>query len=159
MYIKEADDLGQEYIIMIAIMLCGIVGHNLSVAYAAGAVIILKVLGLNQAIDILGDKGVSLGIIILTAAIFVPIATGKITIETIFECFKSPVGIVALIVGAVVAIFGYFGVDYMKASPEVATALIIGTMIGVFFFRGIPVGPLIASGVVYAIMTVWQKFF
>ncbi len=151
--------MSQEYLIMIAIVVCGVVGHNLSVAYAAGAVIILKVLGLNQAIDLLGDKGISLGIIILTAAILVPIATGKITIETILECFKSPVGIVALIVGAGVAIFGYFGVDYMKESPEVATALIIGTMIGVFFFRGIPVGPLIASGVVYAIMTVWQKFF
>ncbi len=150
--------MGQEYIIMIAIMICGVVGHNLSVAYAAGAVILLKVLGLNQAINILGEKGISLGIIILTAAIFVPIATGKITWQTILECFQSPVGIISLIVGAGVAIFGYFGVDYMKASPEVATALIIGTMIGVFFFRGIPVGPLIASGVVYAIMTLWQKF-
>ncbi len=149
--------MGQEYIIMLAILICGVVGHNMSVAYAAGAVILLKVLGLNQVIDVLGDKGVSWGIILLTAAIFVPIATGKITWGDIMHCFQSPVGIVSLIVGAGVAIFGYLGVDYMKASPEVATALIIGTMIGVFFFRGIPVGPLIASGVVYVVMTIWQK--
>lgn len=142
---------------MLAILICGVVGHNMSVAYAAGAVILLKVLGLNQVIDVLGDKGVSWGIILLTAAIFVPIATGKITWGDILHCFQSPVGIVSLIVGAGVAIFGYLGVDYMKASPEVATALIIGTMIGVFFFRGIPVGPLIASGVVYVVMTIWQK--
>lgn len=151
--------MGQEYIIMLAILICGVVGHNMSVAYAAGAVILLKVLGLNQVIDVLGDKGVSWGIILLTAAIFVPIATGKITWGDIMHCFQSPVGIVSLIVGAGVAIFGYLGVDYMKASPEVATALIIGTMIGVFFFRGIPVGPLIASGVVYVVMTIWQKLF
>lgn len=149
--------MGQEYIIMLAILICGVVGHNMSVAYAAGAVILLKVLGLNQVIDILGDKGITWGIILLTAAIFVPIATGKITWGDIMHCFQSPVGIVSLIVGAGVAIFGYLGVDYMKASPEVATALIIGTMIGVFFFRGIPVGPLIASGVVYVVMTIWQK--
>lgn len=142
---------------MLAILICGVVGHNMSVAYAAGAVILLKVLGLNQVIDILGDKGITWGIILLTAAIFVPIATGKITWGDIMHCFQSPVGIVSLIVGAGVAIFGYLGVDYMKASPEVATALIIGTMIGVFFFRGIPVGPLIASGVVYVVMTIWQK--
>ena len=129
----------------------------MSVAYAAGAVILLMVLGLNQVIDVLGDKGITWGIILLTAAIFVPIATGKITWADIMYCFQSPVGIVSLIVGAGVAIFGYLGVDYMKASPEVATALIIGTMIGVFFFRGIPVGPLIASGVVYVVMTIWQK--
>ena len=149
--------MGQEYIIMLAILICGVVGHNMSVAYAAGAVILLKVLGLNQVIDVLGDKGITWGIILLTAAIFVPIATGKITCGDIMHCFQSPVGIVSLIVGAGVAIFGYLGVDYMKASPEVATALIIGTMIGVFFFRGIPVGPLIASGVVYVVMTIWQK--
>lgn len=149
--------MGQEYIIMLAILICGVVGHNMSVAYAAGAVILLKVLGLNQVIDVLGDKGITWGIILLTAAIFVPIATGKITWGDILHCFQSPVGIVSLIVGAGVAIFGYLGVDYMKASPEVATALIIGTMIGVFFFRGIPVGPLIASGVVYVVMTIWQK--
>ena len=142
---------------MLAILICGVVGHNMSVAYAAGAVILLKVLGLNQVIDVLGDKGITWGIILLTAAIFVPIATGKITWADIMYCFQSPVGIVSLIVGAGVAIFGYLGVDYMKASPEVATALIIGTMIGVFFFRGIPVGPLIASGVVYVVMTIWQK--
>ena len=149
--------MGQEYIIMLAILICGVVGHNMSVAYAAGAVILLKVLGLNQVIDVLGDKGITWGIILLTAAIFVPIATGKITWGDIMHCFQSPVGIVSLIVGAGVAIFGYLGVDYMKASPEVATALIIGTMIGVFFFRGVPVGPLIASGVVYVAMTIWQK--
>ena len=149
--------MGQEYIIMLAILICGVVGHNMSVAYAAGAVILLKVLGLNQVIDVLGDKGVTWGIILLTAAIFVPIATGKITWADTLHCFQSPVGIVSLIVGAGVAIFGYLGVDYMKASPEVATALIIGTMIGVFFFRGVPVGPLIASGVVYVVMTIWQK--
>lgn len=142
---------------MLAILICGVVGHNMSVAYAAGAVILLKVLGLNQVIDVLGDKGITWGIILLTAAIFVPIATGNITWADILHCFQSPVGIVSLIVGAGVAIFGYLGVDYMKASPEVATALIIGTMIGVFFFRGIPVGPLIASGVVYVVMTIWQK--
>lgn len=149
--------MGQEYIIMLAILICGVVGHNMSVAYAAGAVILLKVLGLNQVIDVLGDKGITWGIILLTAAIFVPIATGKIIWADILHCFQSPVGIVSLIVGAGVAIFGYLGVDYMKASPEVATALIIGTMIGVFFFRGVPVGPLIASGVVYVVMTIWQK--
>ena len=149
--------MGQEYIIMLAILICGVVGHNMSVAYAAGAVILLKVLGLNQVIDVLGDKGITWGIILLTAAIFVAIATGKITWADFLHCFQSPVGIVSLIVGAGVAIFGYLGVDYMKASPEVATALIIGTMIGVFFFRGVPVGPLIASGVVYVVMTIWQK--
>ena len=151
--------MGQEYIIMLAILVCGVVGNNMSVAYAAGIVMLLKLLGLNQMIELLGEKGISWGIVILTAAIFVPIATGKITWEDIAACFKSPVGIVALVVGIGVAVSGYLGVDYMKSAPEVATALIIGTMIGVFFFRGIPVGPLIAAGVVYTIMTVWQKLF
>lgn len=149
----------QEYLVMLAVLILAVVGHNMSVAYAAGAVLILKVLGLNQLLALFEAKGVSWGIIILTAAILVPLATGKITWEHLLHCLHSPAGIVAIAMGILVAIFGCLGVDYIKATPEVTTALIIGTMIGVFFFKGIPVGPLIAAGMVYCIMSVWGKIF
>ena len=36
----------------------------------------------------------------------------------------------------------------MSAQPSVVGGLLIGTVIGVAFFRGVPVGPLIAAGIV-----------
>lgn len=140
--------MSQEYILLIAILGLSIVGHNMTVAYAAGIVLILKVLGLTQVLNTLGTNGISWGIIILTVAILIPIANGTINWQHIINCFKSPIGIVALAVGVLVAVAGHFGVGYMQATPEIVTALIIGTMAGVFFFNGVAVGPLIAAGIV-----------
>ena len=145
--------MSQEYIILFAILGLGYVGHNMSVAYAAGAVLLVKLLGLNSLLESLGKQGLNWGIILLTAAILVPIATGKITWQHILNTFKSPIGIVALRVGIGVAVAGNRGVDFMLTSPEIVSSLIVGTMIGVFFFDGVPVGPLIAAGITYFIAT------
>jgi uncharacterized membrane protein (DUF441 family) len=34
----------------------------------------------------------------------------------------------------------------MSGQPIIVTGLLIGTVIGVAFFKGVPVGPLIAAG-------------
>lgn len=146
--------MGQEYLILFAILVLGYAGHNMSVAYAAGAVLVLKLLGLNNMLENLGKQGLNWGIILLTMAILVPIATGKITWHHILDTFKSPVGIIAMIVGIGVALAGHRGVGFMLASPEIVSSLIVGTMIGVFFFDGVPVGPLIAAGITYWIANI-----
>ena len=151
--------MGQEYVILLAVLGISFIGHNQSVLYAAAIVLVIKLLGLTSAMDILEQKGISWGIILLTAAILVPIANGKINWESLVQCFQSPAGVVALVMGILVAVSGHFGVGFMKSSPEIVTALIIGTMAGVFFFKGIPVGPLIAAGAVYGIMEFWHLLF
>ena len=40
----------------------------------------------------------------------------------------------------------------MGEDPEVVAAMLIGTIIGVFLFKGVPVGPMIASGLLYCLM-------
>lgn len=47
----------------------------------------------------------------------------------------------------------------MTADPEVVASLMVGTIIGVVFFKGVPVGPLIASGILYCFMKVFHFFF
>lgn len=150
--------IGQEYIIIGLVLLVSIIGGNMSVAYAAGIVLAIKILGLDSLMQGLGAHGINVGIIILTAAILVPIADGRITVPVIIEAFKSPAGIVAITVGILVAVSGRAGVGFMQASPEVVSALIIGTMAGVFFFKGVAVGPLIAAGVVCGIMELAKHF-
>ena len=41
----------------------------------------------------------------------------------------------------------------MSVQPSVIGGLLIGTVIGVAFFRGVPVGPLIAAGIVSLFVT------
>jgi uncharacterized membrane protein (DUF441 family) len=52
----------------------------------------------------------------------------------------------AVLVGIGVAWLGGRGVVLMGNSPQIVAGLLMGTLIGVAFFRGVPVGPLIAAG-------------
>ena len=147
-----------EYVTMGAILLLSILGHNMTVAYAAGIVLILKILGFDSLLNTLGTQGINWGIVILTAAILVPIANGTITIHTMIDAFKTHIGLIAIAAGLFAAIAGGSGVNLLKSSPDVIPALIIGTMAGVIFFQGVAVGPLIAAGITYFILQILNCF-
>ena len=151
-----------EYLTLIFVLVLSIVGHNNTVIYAAVLVLILKIAaqvsGQPQVLEWMGNHGLNLGIIILTAAVLVPIADGTVTIQTIIDSFKTPIGIVAVIAGLLAAISGGVGVPLMQTNPNVIPSLIVGTMAGVFFFKGIAVGPLIAAGFTYFVMALIEHF-
>lgn len=150
--------MNNTYIPLLAIFAISFFGHNMSVAYATGILIIMKLLGLDALFPTIEAHGLSLGIMLLTIAILVPIATGRITLPIILESFKSPLGIIAILAGVFAAFSGGIGIDLLRSSPEIVSSLIIGTMIGVFFFKGITVGPLIAAGMVYMILSLGKLF-
>ena len=147
-----------EYITIIAVLLLSYLGHNMTVVYAAGIVLALKVLGLTTALNALGTQGINWGIIILTAAILVPIANGTITIHTMIDAFRTHAGIIAIVAGLLAALAGGSGVELLKSTPDVIPALIIGTMAGVIFLHGVAVGPLIAGGVTYFVLQIIGRF-
>lgn len=150
--------LYSDYLALGVIFLLSLLGHNSSVAYASGIVLILKALGLTSAISTLEANGLNWGIILLTVAILMPIATGEVTIKIMLDSFKTPLGIAAIVAGIIAAAAGGYGIQLLKSTPEVVSALIIGTMLGVFFFKGIAVGPLIAGGIVYTFMQIFAFF-
>lgn len=150
-----------EYLTLVAVLLLSVVGHNMTVVYAA--LIVLAVKFFEQLtgaplLEFLGRHGLQLGIIILTAAILVPIANGTVTISTMINSFKSTAGLVALTAGLLAAVAGGAGVPLMQSNPNVIPALIVGTMAGVFFFKGIAVGPLIAAGLTYFVLALIEYF-
>ena len=149
-----------EYLTLAFVLILSIIGHNSTVIYAAIIVLVLKIIsqvsGQPFILEWMVSHGLNLGIIILTAAVLVPIADGTVTISTIINSFKSPIGIVAVIAGLLAAISGGVGVPLMQTNPNVIPALIVGTMAGVFFFKGIAVGPLIAAGFTYFVMSLCQ---
>lgn len=151
-----------EYLTLLFVLILSVVGHNQTVIYAAVIVLILKICaqisGQPQILEWMGSHGLNLGIIVLTAAVLVPIADGTVTVQTIIDSFKTPIGIVAIIAGLLAAISGGVGVPLMQTNPNVIPALIVGTMAGVFFFKGIAVGPLIAAGFTYFVMALIEHF-
>ncbi len=124
----------------------GIVGKNTTVTIAMLVLLLIRVLGWNQAFPWLEKYGLTIGIIILTIGVMTPLASGKISMDTILASFVSWKSLLAIGIGLFVAYLGGRGTILMTNQPTVVAGLLIGTLIGVAFFKGVPVGPLIAAG-------------
>ena len=65
----------------------------------------------------------------------------------ILKSFLSWKSLLAVAIGVFVAWLGGRGVKLMTNQPDVVAGLLIGTVAGVAVLRGVPVGPLIAAGI------------
>ena len=151
--------LYSEYIILGVLLLLSYIGHNMSVFYAVGIILILKLFQFNALMKFVETNGLNYGIILLTIAILLPLANGKITVSMMIDSFKSPIGILALLAGVFAAVAGGWGITLLKDSPFIVTSLVVGTMVGVFFFKGVAVGPLIAGGMTYLVLSIAKVIF
>jgi uncharacterized membrane protein (DUF441 family) len=149
----------QPYLILGFLIVLGYLAHNLTVSYAAGLLVLLKLFLPEEKLLYFGGHGVNWGVMLLMAALMVPIATGKIGLTETLGVFKTPLGMASLVIGALVALLGRWGVELMGADPQVVAAMLIGTIIGVILFKGVPVGPMIASGILYCVMKVLGMVF
>ena len=121
--------------------------HNTAVTIAAAVLIVLKITPLNELLPYVQQHGLNIGIIILTIGVLAPIASGKIPGDSILKSFLSWKSLLAIAIGLFVAWLGGRGVKLMSSQPDVVAGLLIGTVAGVAVLRGVPVGPLIAAGI------------
>ena len=120
---------------------------NIAVTSAGGVVVVFGITPLSEFFPYLQAHGLNIGIIILTIGVLTPIASGKISGEAIINSFMSWKSLFAVGVGLFVAWLGGRGVTLMTHQPNVVAGLLIGTIAGVALLRGVPVGPLIAAGI------------
>jgi len=137
-----------ENLPILVILVISMIGGNHTVSIAALVLLLIKLLGLASWLPMIEEKGIFIGVTVLTAAVLVPLVSGRIGASGLINVFKTPTGLIAVMVGLAVAWVAGQGVPFMKSSPETVTALMVGTLMGVCFLRGLAVGPLIAGGVV-----------
>jgi len=133
-------------LILLAMAGLGIISSNSAVTIAMLALLLIRVTGFQQAFPWLEKYGLTLGIIILTIGVMSPLASGKMSLQTIGESFLNWKSLLAIAVGMLVAYLGGRGATLMGSNPTVVAGLLVGTVLGVALFRGVPVGPLIAAG-------------
>lgn len=142
------------------ILLVAYFGHNQSLLIATGVVMVLKLIPFTAKwLPTIEAKGINWGVTIISIAILVPIATGKIGFSDLLNAFKTPAGWIAVLMGIAVAILSKFGVNQLANVPQVTVALVLGTIIGVVAFKGVAAGPVIASGMTYVIVTLLNLHF
>ncbi len=119
---------------------------NYTVAAAMAVLIIIRISPLIVYFPWMQKHGLNIGIFLLMVAVMVPIASGQIPALELLKSFAHWKSAAAIVVGIFVAWLGGRGVTLMSAQPGVVAGLMVGTILGVAFFRGVPVGPLIAAG-------------
>ena len=144
---------------LIILLIIGLVAKNQSLIIAVAFLIIVKWVGLGEKVfPYLQQKGIQLGVTIITIAVLIPIATGEIGFKEMKEALSSYYAWIALGSGILVAVVAANGIHLLKTDPHITTALVIGTILAVAIFKGVAVGPLIGAGIAYFAMRIVQFF-
>lgn len=122
--------------------------HNTAVTLSVAALLVIKLTPLSQFFPYIEKQGLTLGIVILTIGVLSPLVSGSLPPSTLMKSFLDWKSLLAIVVGILVSWLGGRGVTLMSSQPTIVGGLLIGTIIGVSLFRGVPVGPLIAAGLV-----------
>lgn len=137
-------------IILLLILAAAIFGKANSVAIATCVLLMLKLLGLDKYMyPCIEKSGMTWGLILLLASIMVPIANSSISTENIKSVFTSWIGISALFLSFLTTYLSGQGLRYLtvQGHSDIMPAIIIGAVAAASFLGGVPVGPLITSGI------------
>lgn len=144
-------------LLLLVLLALGVIGNNPTVSIAVAILLLCRLLQLERVFPFLEQYGLQVGIIILTIGVLTPLASGKVKVENFYLIFTSWQSILAVAIGIFVAYLAGKGTLLMTSNPLIVTGLLIGTIIGVTFFRGVPVGPLIAAGILAFILQLFPK--
>lgn len=145
-------------IILVLFIIIGLVGRSPLIATAASLLLIIRLIHLERFFPSIERRGLEFGLLFLTIAVLVPFATGKVGTKEIGEIFTSVPGILALLGGALATYMNGKGLDLLQFEPGIIVGLVMGSIVGIVFFRGIPVGPLMAAGItafLYKLFNTW----
>ena len=132
-------------VFLITLTLLGVLSNNSTLTISAVLLLLIQQTALSAYLPFIEKHGVYIGIIVLTIGVLSPLVSGKIALPHITELASLKM-IGAICIGIFVAWLAGRGVPLMTEQPTVVIGLMLGTIIGVAFLGGIPVGPLIAAG-------------
>ncbi|WNQ13832.1 DUF441 domain-containing protein [Paenibacillus aurantius] len=133
-------------LLLLLLAALGIFSSNSSVTIAAVVLLLLRVTRLHEVFPWLEKYGLTIGIVVLTIGVLAPVASGKYSLQAMGASFLQVKSLLAVVIGVLVSYLGGRGVTLMAGEPTIVVGLLTGTILGVALFGGVPVGPLIAAG-------------
>jgi uncharacterized membrane protein (DUF441 family) len=150
----------ESNIILLVVLAAAVLGKANSVAVSVGILLILKLISLDKLIfPTIEKNGMFWGVALLVAAVLIPIANGKITHIDIKNVFFSWTGILALVISFFTTYLSGLGLKFLtvQGNGDVMPALILGAVAAAAFLGGVPVGPLITSGLLALFLKLFNK--
>jgi len=134
-------------VILVILIIVGLVGKSPIISTAACVLLIVKLIHLERYLPAIERRGLEFGLLLLTFSVLVPFASGRIQWKEISGALTSWPGWIALAGGALATYVNGKGLEMLKFDPQLIVGLVLGSILGIVFFRGIPVGPLMAAGI------------
>lgn len=150
----------EALIVLILILMMAVLGKANSVAVAACVLIMMKLVKADKYLfPVIEKSGMFWGIVLLTAAILIPIAKGEITYQNIVRSIISWTGMAAFIISLITTYLSGMGLRFLTIENhgDIMPALILGAVAAAGFMGGVPVGPLITSGILAAVVKVFSR--
>ena len=147
------------YLFLILILALGFFSNSKLLLIASSLLLLFKTFNFTYGLEILDKKGIRLGLLFLLLAVLAPIASGKLNLAELKNSYQSIPGVLALISGIIATQIVAMGIELLDINPGLVVAMLIGSIIGIVFFNGVPVGPLLASGLTAFFYRVYNLFF
>jgi uncharacterized membrane protein (DUF441 family) len=154
--------LNAENLSLVALLLLGLWAGSGLVAASAAVLLAIRVVKLQALLPILSESGITIGLLFLTLVMLVPFAVGRVDFRQVLRTLTTWPGIAALLAGAIATHLNGQGLDILTHHSELMVAIILGSIIGIVIWGGIPVGPLMAGGLMYMmleIVALFQRLF
>jgi uncharacterized membrane protein (DUF441 family) len=143
-------------LLMILVLILGIIGGSHIISVAAGILILLQLVRMDTFFPLLEDWGIEIGLTFLVMAVLVPFVSGNVSNSQAFRtCFSLP-GLIAILSGILATKLNCKGLEILQATPSIMIGIVLGSIVGVVFFRGIPVGPLMAAGIAALLLKIFN---
>ena len=131
---------------LVTLIFLGVISQNNSITISATVLLLMQQTALVQFVPLVEKHGLNIGIIFLTVGVLSPLVSGRVQVPPVAEFLNFKI-IASVLIGIFVAWLAGRGGFLMGQQPVLVAGLLIGTVIGVAFMGGIPVGPLIAAGI------------
>ena len=141
------------------ILLIALIGKANSVALAAALLLLLRLLAVDRfCFPLIAKTGVFWGLVLLIMALLIPLASGEFGIRKLGQTSLSLDGFLALTFSCITTYLSGLGLSFLtEQRGELLPALILGAVIAAAFLGGVPVGPLITSGLLALVSKIWHR--
>lgn len=146
-------------VVIFFLIIISFVTKNKNLSIAAFVIFVVSLINNQKSIYFIEKYFLDIGMIFLMMWMLVPLIKIENSLTPNIKSLLNLNGIVSFIVGAAVVMLAAQGVSFLKGSVDVLTGVILGSILGVALLGGVPVGPLIASGIAYEIVRLINAIF
>lgn len=146
-------------IIILILVILSFITKNKNLGVAALIIFVISISGSEKLINLVEKHFMNIGMIFLMMWMLIPLIKMEGTNGSGFKSLLSLNGAVSFFTGIGVVLLAAKGIDFTKGSADVLSGVVIGSIVGVSLLGGVPVGPLIASGIAYEVVKLINAVF